>query len=139
MLDILSRDDYLAAVHKPPGLLVHRTGLDAGETRFALQVARDRPGVPVWPVHRRDKGTSGVPLFALDAETARTLALAFEQGGGIQTTYRAVTAHLGVQRLWLHAWRLVLRHPATGAALSLIAPPGPEWAAWHGCWPADRA
>ncbi|MFA9263184.1 MAG: pseudouridine synthase, partial [Undibacterium sp.] len=42
MLDILYLDDYLAAVTKPPGLLVHRTGLDAGETRFALQMLRDQ-------------------------------------------------------------------------------------------------
>ena len=90
MLQILFRDDYLAAVHKPPGLLVHRTGLDAGETRFALQLLRDQLGQPVWPVHRLDKGTSGVLLFALDATTARTLGQAFEAGEGLRKTYQAV-------------------------------------------------
>ena len=90
MLQILFRDDYLAAVHKPPGLLVHRTGLDAGETRFALQLLRDQLGQPVWPVHRLDKGTSGVLLFALDASTARTLGQAFEAGEGLHKTYQAV-------------------------------------------------
>lgn len=90
MLQILFRDDYLAAVHKPPGLLVHRTGLDAGETRFALQLLRDQLGQPVWPVHRLDKGTSGVLLFALDAVTARTLGQAFEAGDGLHKTYQAV-------------------------------------------------
>ncbi|MBA4263411.1 MAG: pseudouridine synthase, partial [Comamonadaceae bacterium] len=73
MLEILCADNYLAAVNKPPGLLVHRTGLDAGETRFALQMLRDQLGRPVWPVHRLDKGTSGVLLFALDAQTAGVL------------------------------------------------------------------
>ncbi len=90
MLQILFRDDYLAAVHKPPDLLVHRTGLDAGETRFALQLLRDQLGQPVWPVHRLDKGTSGVLLFALDASTARTLGQAFEAGDGLRKTYQAV-------------------------------------------------
>ena len=90
MLDILYLDDYLAAVTKPPGLLVHRTGLDAGETRFALQMLRDQLGRPVWPAHRLDKGTSGVLLFALSAEVARTLGQAFESGDGLQKTYRAV-------------------------------------------------
>jgi tRNA pseudouridine65 synthase len=90
MLQILYRDDYLAAVNKPPGLLVHRTGLDAGETRFALQLLRDQLGQPVWPVHRLDKGTSGVLLFALDATTARALAQAFESGAGLRKTYQAV-------------------------------------------------
>ena len=75
---------------KPPGLLVHRTGLDAGETRFALQRLRDQLGRPVWPVHRLDKGTSGVLLFALNPETARLLGAAFESGQGLQKTYQAV-------------------------------------------------
>ena len=90
MLDILYLDDYLAVVTKPPGLLVHRTGLDAGETRFALQMLRDQLGRMVWPAHRLDKGTSGVLLFALDADTARLLGQAFESGQGLQKTYRAV-------------------------------------------------
>ena len=89
-MEILYRDDYLAAVNKPPGLLVHRTGLDAGETRFALQLLRDQLGQPVWPVHRLDKGTSGVLLFALDAQTASVLGRRFESGEGLRKTYRAV-------------------------------------------------
>jgi tRNA pseudouridine65 synthase len=90
MLNILYRDDYLVAIDKPAGLLVHRTGLDAGETRFALQLLRDQIGQPVWPVHRLDKGTSGVLLFALDAATARDCGLAFESGKGMDKTYHAI-------------------------------------------------
>lgn len=90
MLDILYRDDYLAIVNKPTGWLVHRTPLDKGETRFVLQTLRDQIGQHVWPVHRLDKGTSGVLLFALKAEVARTLGQAFESGEGLQKTYRAV-------------------------------------------------
>jgi tRNA pseudouridine65 synthase len=37
MLRILWRDERLIALHKPAGWLVHRTGLDAGETRIVLQ------------------------------------------------------------------------------------------------------
>ena len=90
MLDILYLDDYLAIVHKPAGWLVHRTPLDKGETRFVLQTLRDQIGQHVWPVHRLDKGTSGVLVFALSAEVARTLGLAFESGEGLQKTYRAM-------------------------------------------------
>jgi tRNA pseudouridine65 synthase len=90
MLDILYLDDYLAIVNKPAGWLVHRTPLDKGETRFVLQTLRDQIGQHVWPVHRLDKGTSGVLLFALDADTARALGQAFESGQGLQKTYRAV-------------------------------------------------
>ena len=228
MLNILYLDDYLASVDKPAGLLVHRTGLDAGETRFALQMLRDQLGRPVWPVHRLDKGTSGVLLFALQAEVARTLGQAFEQGHALRKTYhavvrgwpaeqgeidhplrrmpddarngreevqaaqtlyrrlaryelplaqgnfpatraalvelqpltgrrhqlrrhmkhiahpilgdathgkgplnRAVASHLGLQRLWLHAARLVLTHPVTGEPLTIESPTGPEWALWE--------
>jgi tRNA pseudouridine65 synthase len=227
MLDILYLDDYLAIVHKPAGWLVHRTPLDKGETRFVLQTLRDQIGRHVWPVHRLDKGTSGVLVFALNAEVARTLAQAFETGEGLHKTYRAivrgwpltsglvdhalkrmpddmrsereaiqaaqtryltlkrgelpiaqgdfatlrwaevqlqpltgrrhqlrrhmkhmahpiigdathgkgplnrlVAEHLGLQRLWLHALRLDLRHPVIEQVLTIDAPCGPEWALW---------
>ena len=90
MLKILYLDDYLAIVHKPAGWLVHRTPLDKGETRFVLQALRDQIGQHVWPVHRLDKGTSGVLVFALSAEVARTLGQAFETGEGLHKTYRAI-------------------------------------------------
>lgn len=90
MLDVVYQDPYLVAIDKPPGLLVHRTGLDAGETRFAMQLLRDQLGRHVWPVHRLDKGTSGLLLFALDAHTARLMGQAFETGEGLHKTYQAV-------------------------------------------------
>ena len=90
MLDVVYQDPYLVAIDKPPGLLVHRTGLDAGETRFAMQLLRDQLGRYVWPVHRLDKGTSGLLLFALDADTARLMGQAFESGNGLHKTYQAV-------------------------------------------------
>lgn len=90
MLTLLHHDRYLVAIDKPAGLLVHRSGLDAGETRFALQELRDQLGRPVWPVHRLDKGTSGVLLFALDPVTAATLGRRFESGEGLRKIYLAV-------------------------------------------------
>lgn len=227
MLDILHLDELIVAVDKPAGLLVHRTGLDAGETRFALQMLRDQLGRPVWPVHRLDKGTSGVLLFALDSATAGLLGRRFEAGASLRKTYRAMVrgwpapeglidhplrrladdarrggdeiqeartrfrtlarhelplpgdrfavtrcaqvelqplsgrrhqlrrhmkhvAHpivgdathgkgplnravaglLGLHRLWLHALRLEIEHPASGRMLRIEAAPGPEWQAW---------
>ncbi len=227
MLDILYLDDYLAIVHKPAGWLVHRTPLDKGETRFVLQTLRDQIGQPVWPAHRLDKGTSGVLVFALSAEVARTVGLAFETGEGLHKTYqaivrgwpseqglidhplkrmpddmrserekiqpaqtryqtlhrgelpiaqgefpslrwaevqlqpltgrrhqlrrhmkhiahpimgdathgkgplnRAVAAHLGVQRLWLHALQLDMYHPVNGQTLTINASCNPEWSLW---------
>lgn len=79
-LTILHADEHLVAIDKPPGLLVHRTQLAAREDEAALQLLRDQLGRPVWPVHRLDRGTSGVLLFALSAEVASLLGAMFEQG-----------------------------------------------------------
>ena len=89
MLDILYRDDFLVAVHKPSGLLVHRSNIDRHETRFALQLLRDQIGRSVFPLHRLDKATSGVLLFALDADTARAVGGQFESSV-VQKRYLAV-------------------------------------------------
>ena len=88
-LPIIYRDENLIAVHKPAGLLVHRSALDRHETRFALQILRDQIGQQVFPVHRLDKGTSGVLLFALNREVRRCLNSQFESGE-VAKTYLAV-------------------------------------------------
>jgi len=90
MLDIVYRDDDLLAVHKPAGLLVHRSALDAGETRTVVDLLRAQLGCAVWPVHRLDKGTSGVLLLALHAGAASRLAAQFEAGEAVRKTYLAV-------------------------------------------------
>lgn len=77
ILPVLYRDDWLVVVDKPAGLLVHRSPVDARETRFAVQMLRDQLGQYVYPVHRLDKGTSGALAFALDPTTARTMSGAF--------------------------------------------------------------
>ena len=76
-LTILHRDEWLVVIDKPSGLLVHRSVVDARETRFAVQLLRDQIGRYVYPVHRLDKGTSGALVFALEPDSARTLSAAF--------------------------------------------------------------
>jgi tRNA pseudouridine65 synthase len=89
LLEILYRDEHLVAIHKPSGLLVHRSEIDRHETRFAVQLLRDQIGRRVWAAHRLDKGTSGVLLFALDADTASRLGRQFE-AGEVGKSYLAV-------------------------------------------------
>jgi len=223
-LPLIHHDRWLLAVHKPAGLLVHRTALDAQADDDVVSRLQAQLGTGVWPVHRLDKGTSGVLLLALDADTARRLGALFAAGAlhkqyialvrgwpadagqtdaplardpelpstgqpllaastrwqvlqrmvlplrthpqhagtrlalvavqplsgrrhqirrhfkalahpligdathGKGPLNRAIAAHLGVARLWLHADTLRLTHPATGAALVLRAAPGPDWA-----------
>ena len=76
-LEILYQDDCLVAINKPAGLLVHRSMIDRHETQFAIQILRDQIGQRVYPVHRLDKPTSGVLLFALDSDTARLMGELF--------------------------------------------------------------
>ncbi len=80
VLRMLHADDDLVAIDKPPGLLVHRSTLDAHEDRNALELLRQQLGLPLWTVHRLDKATSGVLLFARHVEAARALGAAFETG-----------------------------------------------------------
>lgn len=89
MLTILHRDEHLIAIDKPAGLLVHRSDIDRHETRFAVQMLRDQIGRRVQPVHRLDKGTSGVLVFAFDTETTRRLSEQFERNS-VHKTYLAV-------------------------------------------------
>lgn len=93
MLPILFQDDRLVAIHKPSGLLVHRSELDRHETRFAVQLLRDQLGRHVYPAHRLDRGTSGVLLFALDKDTARQVGGQFERQEVAKTYLAVVRGH----------------------------------------------
>ena len=88
------RDDWLLAVHKPAGLLVHRSPIDRHETKFALQYARQlNGGAHVYPCHRLDRPTSGVLLFARNPETASLFGRALMAG-------QVAKAYLAVVRGW---------------------------------------
>jgi len=89
MLEILYQDEWLVAVNKPAGWLVHRSWLDRHESVFVMQTVRDQIGQHVFTVHRLDRPTSGVLLMGLSSEVARLLSGQFEQHQ-MQKTYHAV-------------------------------------------------
>ncbi|NYS31133.1 tRNA pseudouridine(65) synthase TruC [Pantoea sp. WMus005] len=89
MLEILYQDEWLVAVNKPSGWLVHRSWLDRHETVFVMQTVRDQIGQHVFTAHRLDKPTSGVLLMGLSSEVGRLLSLQFEQHQ-MQKSYHAV-------------------------------------------------
>ena len=68
MLEILYRDEYLIAINKPHGLLVHRSAIAMDAQEFALQMLRNQINQWVNPVHRLDRKTGGILLFALNKE-----------------------------------------------------------------------
>lgn len=68
MLEILFQDEYLVAINKPHGLLVHRSKIANDANEFAVQILRDQIKQVVHPVHRLDRKTSGILLFGLSSE-----------------------------------------------------------------------
>jgi 23S rRNA pseudouridine1911/1915/1917 synthase len=94
-LDIIYEDDYLLAVNKPAGMVVHPSfGHYQGTLVHAMlgYLGRregfddtDRPGI----VHRLDKDTTGVILLAKDSKTQETLSRQFSQRS-VEKVYRAV-------------------------------------------------
>lgn len=88
-LKVLFEDEFLIAIHKPTGLLVHRTKLATDATEFALQILRDQIGQRVFPTHRLDRKTSGVLLFAKDEETNREMQMQF-MDQKVSKTYKAI-------------------------------------------------
>lgn len=76
-IKILFQDQHYVAVHKPAGLLVHRTSLDSQETVVLVQILRELLNQMIYPVHRLDRPTSGVILFALSSEAAQKMSVEF--------------------------------------------------------------
>ncbi len=88
-LHILYEDDFLVAIDKPAGMIVHPGHTPEGPEWIAMKRLRDQLGRQVFPAHRLDRPTSGVLLFALDKRTAGLMQQAFELRE-IQKTYYAI-------------------------------------------------
>jgi tRNA pseudouridine65 synthase len=77
---IVHHDAEIVVVAKPSGLLVHRMD-GAREEPALLQWARDATGgAHLYPVHRLDRGASGVVVFARSSAAAAALHPQFEDG-----------------------------------------------------------
>lgn len=79
ILNILYEDKDLVAIHKPSGLLVHRSPMDKYETHNAKDLLEDQIQSQVYTIHRLDKPTSGVLIFGKNIETARHLSSQFAE------------------------------------------------------------
>eukprot|EP00242_Pyramimonas_sp_CCMP2087_P004932 CAMPEP_0198218478 /NCGR_PEP_ID=MMETSP1445-20131203/69516_1 /TAXON_ID=36898 /ORGANISM="Pyramimonas sp., Strain CCMP2087" /LENGTH=308 /DNA_ID=CAMNT_0043895521 /DNA_START=71 /DNA_END=997 /DNA_ORIENTATION=+ len=89
-LKVLYQTPRLCAIDKPHKMLVHRSPIDKRETLFAVQTLRDQlGGQRVFPLHRLDKATSGVLLFALDSLAASEMNVD-ESRDKVEKTYIAL-------------------------------------------------
>lgn len=73
MLPILFSDSHFTIINKPPGMLVHRTSIADDTAPVALQLLRDQLERTVFPVHRIDRPTSGIVIFAHTPEITKLL------------------------------------------------------------------
>ncbi|GAA0685815.1 tRNA pseudouridine(65) synthase TruC [Marinobacterium maritimum] len=90
LLDILYEDEYLVAVNKPAGLLVHPSWIAPARTPNLVSMLKKRyPGETVHTVHRLDRATSGVILFARNKSVAQQLQQQFIDRA-IKKTYLCV-------------------------------------------------
>ncbi len=88
-IPVLYRDEFLAVVDKPAGLMVHDSALARGETDFMADRLRAQFDRPIFLVHRLDRATSGCLLLAFDRESASILGKML-MSGDIEKDYLAV-------------------------------------------------
>lgn len=86
-IEILFQDEYLIAINKPAGLLTIQDGYKPYLPNLKSQL--DDQFGKVYTVHRLDKETSGILIFAFSPDSHRKLSMDFENRK-IKKEYRAV-------------------------------------------------
>ncbi|MBN2658895.1 MAG: hypothetical protein JXR86_17705 [Spirochaetales bacterium] len=87
-LEIIYRDDYIAIINKPAGLLTHQTKM-ACDRDSVVDRLRTMFSDPPSPVHRLDRATSGLIICTFGSQTARILGESFLKNE-IEKEYTAV-------------------------------------------------
>lgn len=78
-LQILYQDEWLVAIDKPAGYLVHPARDPHEDDLVAMKILRDQIGQRVHTIHRIDRPTSGVLLFGLEKKAAQKMHQALAQ------------------------------------------------------------
>ena len=91
LFSIEYEDSSIIAISKPAGWLVHRSAVTSKEPQqcYVLQSLRDQIGQRLYPVHRLDRATSGILLFAKNGQAAKRLSAQFAEGK-IEKEYLAI-------------------------------------------------
>ncbi|MGH8498480.1 MAG: pseudouridine synthase [Methylococcales bacterium] len=76
-IEVLYRDDYIAVVNKPAGLMAHSSALARGEDDFLHDRLREQFDCKIYLIHRLDRATSGCLLIAFDNPSASALGKQF--------------------------------------------------------------
>ncbi|NKQ41002.1 MAG: RluA family pseudouridine synthase [Sulfurovum sp.] len=89
-LDIIYQDKNLIAINKPAGLLSVGTTKENKNHALSLlrqQLSRGQDRMQLWPVHRLDRDTSGILLFATSKEVREAV---MDKWSVTEKTYLAV-------------------------------------------------
>ncbi len=89
MLNILYQDEWLIAVDKPAGQLVHPAEQPQDDDLVTMKILRNQIQQEVHVIHRLDRPTSGVLLFAINDRAAKKIRQDFEKRK-IEKIYHAV-------------------------------------------------
>jgi len=92
-LEIIYHQNQLVAINKPHGLLVHRSKYADEAKEFAVQELRNQMGCYVYPVHRLDRKTAGVLVFALNTEMNAAMNLLFAENRVLKKYLAVVRGH----------------------------------------------
>lgn len=76
-LKIMLNDDHIVVAVKPAGMSVHRNSDDRISDCYLLQRLRDQTGDWIFPIHRLDRATSGLVVFAKSPEIAAAVSAQF--------------------------------------------------------------
>jgi len=76
-MDIIYKDEHILVINKPAGLSVLPEGWEPDAPYLVKSLEEEYE--KIWVVHRLDKFTSGVLVFALNSEAHRALNIQFEK------------------------------------------------------------
>ena len=115
-LKIVFEDEWLIVVEKPSGLLTMSTGRPGEVTAYSLLTAsvKERGGKKgrnnrIFIVHRLDRDTSGLIVFAKDEETKRALQDNWNEVVQERKYVAVLEGHIDSEDGWIESW--LYEHP----------------------------
>lgn len=132
-LRILFQDEHLVAIDKPAGMIVHPGRDEESPDWIAMKRVRDLLDQQVYVLHRLDRPTSGVLIFARDRKTCGLVQQEFEQRR-VKKTYLAVVCGITPDQ-WV--CDTPLQKNPEEAALSALTHFETVMSAREGSFPAD--
>ena len=101
-MKIVFEDESIIVVDKPCGLLTMSTGQEGEETAYSM--LREYLGQRIFIVHRLDRDTSGLLVFAKDEETKRALQDNWEDAVLERKYYAVLEGKIEDSEGWIETW-----------------------------------